>query len=149
MDMRGFRVLLLTAAVSAAAIALGESAIAASNSSGAVASVAQAAPTAAAKRVAPPVEVPAGADGKTVYSTYLEAVRNIYRETARMLGPAQGDERHALITLQNYCSRSLGRLRELLNQMELRPVKNGDAVVGNARQIYEECKTRYEGHRSG
>ncbi|MBL8669687.1 MAG: hypothetical protein JNK11_03470 [Alphaproteobacteria bacterium] len=149
MDKRGFKVLLLTAAFLAGPGLLALPAAAMGNGGGTVASVAQAAPSAGAKRIAPPVEVPAGADGKTVFSTYLEAVRNIYRETARMLGAAQGDERHALITLQNHCSRSLGRLREMLNQAELKPVPNGATVVGNARQIYEECKTRYEGHRAG
>jgi len=110
---------------------------------------AQAAQSASAKAQYPNPEVPAGADGRTVVTAHLEGVRNIYRETARMLGSARPEERNDLITLQNYCSRSLGRLREMLNQLELKPVPNGDSLVAPSRQLYDECKTRYDGHRAG
>ena len=75
--------------------------------------------------------------------TYYDGVKDIFRQTAVMLGGAVGAERPPLINIQNHCSRSLGQLRAILRQAQ----GGGGAtpqLAQTAATGYQKCKSVFD-----
>lgn len=91
-----------------------------------------------------------GQDHKQVIQEYYDGVKKMFRQSAKMLGSAKKtDQRMRLINLQNHCSRSLGRLREILNEYETATPDRHMTLEMWAKEPYDKCRAKFEAFRAG